>query len=326
MNSRLKEAGLAVGGLVLGAGIILGGQELAKKTPSVDANTGNTRPGAELIDRSEASQALEEESTLENAIEFGSGLTITGFPENVDRSTVDVARGVFRNTIGLGSEMVLAEPGALHVGSDFESDATRQNPYGANPDGWGTMYSSNGHIDAFSPVNQEVITSEEPFYWNLPEGGFVFFSGGRGTIEIGFWDENGEWVSERSLNLEAREGHNWHVIIRGLYPDGEQNSDRNRTLRITGVVPGHAIVESYDGGFNSESGQSENDAFLSEEDYLQRAQTSHSAGTNCGAEGCSDLTLVAADHNTGALATLNHEQGRYRNPARGWEAGNSNWR
>ena len=71
-------------------------------------------------------------------------VTFYGIPDSVDLKTVDRANhGPFTNRVGLGSDMIFGEPGVLLVGADFDS---KNNPYGDNPNGWQTMYESEGGI------------------------------------------------------------------------------------------------------------------------------------------------------------------------------------
>lgn len=312
--AALVSAGVIMGGLMFGGVNALGNQKSAE----------NPNPGTTLVSTpttGEAAGSASPESTTtttEAGVNVGD-VVLAGFPDKVDPKNVDKAdHDVFKNTIGLGSEMVLGEPGGLLVGPDFDST---NNPYGDNPGGWQTMYDSGGSIRPFSPVSQEVMHSESPFYQNLPEGGFDFFSLGQGTFEIGASDENGEFQSNGlRINLPPIEGNNYFLIIRGRYPDGEQDSDLNLTTRVTDYVPGHALAMMY------ESRDRSNLAFISEGQFVQMAQTSHSSGTNLGAEGASRLTVVMVDVNTRAYAVMQQTQGRFEDSSRGWQAIGSNWR
>lgn len=267
------------------------------------------------LGRQEAGAAAGETATTEVFKE--SSVKLSGFPESVDPTRVDTAKGNFKNTLGLGSQMALAEPGGLLVGPDFDS---KSNPYGDNPGGWQTMYDSGGSIRPFSPVSQEVMHNEEPFYQNLPEGGWNFFSLGQGTFELGASDDEGKFkAGDFKIELPHRDGHNYFLIIRGMFNDGEQDSDRNGTVRVTDYVPGHALAMMY------EARNESNTAFISEGQFLQMAATSHNGGTNTGAEGASGLTAVMIDANTGAYAVMEQTKGRGQNAATGWKAVTSNW-
>ncbi len=59
---------------------------------------------------------------------------------------------------------------------------------------------------------------------------------------------------------------------------------------------------------------------------MPKAGTSHSGGTNCGAEGCSGLTAIFYDANTGAVSIVEQKQERFGNIKEGWKAVWSNWR
>jgi len=219
------------------------------------------------------------------------GIILTNVPKEVDSNIVDVAKGEFENKTGVAPH-IFADPGGLLVGPDFGYEG-KENPWGNNPGGWKTMYESEGSIQGISPVNQEVIRWAGEAYQNLPEGGFILFSGGQMTVELG------------KINIKMLDkglGHNYFFAARGLYPDGRQDTDRNIQVKITDYIPGHIEINEY------QSKKGTNLAFISEEQLLQKVTTSHSSGTNCGAEGCSTLTIVALDVNTGALEIYNHRQ------------------
>lgn len=244
------------------------------------------------------------------------GIRVFGVP---DRATnVDIARGEFRNTLGLGTEAVLAEPGGLLVGPDF-FDRQGDNPLGQNSRGADTMYESKGHIKPFSAVTQEVVRWPGEAWQNLPEGGFVFFSAGQMTVEIVGADGN---VRARFEMPHKGGNHNYFFIARGLYPEGTpltQDSDRNLRVRITQYVPGHTELEMYEAGNNT------NTAFISEGQFLQKARMSQRSGTNCGAGGCSKLTAVMFDTNTGAFAVVEHSGNRDSDPRQGWRSVTKNF-
>lgn len=243
------------------------------------------------------------------------GVKTFNIPDAVDPKRVDVAKGKFTSS-GIAPQ-IFAEPGGLLVGPDFGS-LSKNNPWGANPKGWETMYGSEGSIRPFSPVSQEVIRWKEPAYQNVPEGGFVILTGSCMTVRIG----------EKAIRMpDQGEGHNYLFAVRGRYADGKQDSDLNRTMEITGYRPGHTQVMMYESRWGSNLG------FVSEGQFLQDVATSHTTGTNCGAEGCSRLTVVTLDVNTGAFDVLRHAQGRPNTiqeaiemAGKGWELAYSNWR
>ena len=238
----------------------------------------------------EGVSARGEEPKVEVSNKDIDGIKLSGIPEVVDSNVVDVAKGVFRNETGVAPH-IYAEPGALHVGPDFGYTGTK-NPYGVNNKGWEAMYESGGTIQPFSPVTQEIIRWPGEAHQNVPEGGFVFFTGGQMKVEIG----------DIAVDMPYKPAHNYFFVARGIYTDGKQDSDLNRTAKITNYKPGHLQVRMYPSALKS------NLAFISEGQFLQEAVTSHITGTNCGAEGASKLTVVAIDINTGATQILRHEQ------------------
>ncbi|AKM83246.1 hypothetical protein A2422_00160 [Candidatus Woesebacteria bacterium RIFOXYC1_FULL_31_51] len=255
----------------------------------------------------EGVSARGEEPKVEVSNKDIDGIKLSGIPEVVDSNVVDVAKGVFRNETGVAPH-IYAEPGALHVGPDFGYTGTK-NPYGVNNKGWEAMYESGGTIQPFSPVTQEIIRWPGEAHQNVPEGGFVFFTGGQMKVEIG----------DIAVDMPYKPAHNYFFVARGIYTDGKQDSDLNRTAKITNYKPGHLQVRMYPSALKS------NLAFISEGQFLQEAVTSHITGTNCGAEGASKLTVVAIDINTGATQILRHEQLRSTDLNEALKSTKKNW-
>lgn len=112
-------------------------------------------------------------------------------------------------------------------------------------------------------------------YANVPEGGFAYFSLGQGKIV----------ADGVSINLPHKEGHNYLVLIRGRIDDVKVDTDLNLTAEVTEFVPGHAIWSYMPKG-----------AYVSKGWFLQQmvASTTESF-TNCGALGCSQMTIVLFD-------------------------------
>lgn len=86
--------------------------------------------------------------TVKPESNLGSELRVMGVPGSVDRANIDIAKGIFKNTIGFGSEAFIAEPGGLNK------------------------------------IN-EILKTKGPEFWNLPESGFSLLSLGQGRIKIG---------------------------------------------------------------------------------------------------------------------------------------------
>jgi len=217
--------------------------------------------------------------------------SIDGVPDRVDANVVDTAKGDFVNTLGLGTEGWLAEPGKLLVGPDFDQ---------------ALIDASGGAIERFNPLNQDACRNEPPCTMMVPGGGFAFASLGWGQMEV-----DGVF-GHASVNLPGREGHNWHVYIRGRYGDGRVDTDENLDAILTDYTPGHVDIHYYPGQPNG--------GFVSEGQFLQKANTSHTGGTNCGDAGCSSLSALFLDLNTGAWTLITRG-----NPADAWRLVSTNW-
>ena len=203
------------------------------------------------------------------------GFEISGAPGTAGDVLVvqcpDAFGNCFKNTIGLGSQMMLAEPGSLLVGPDFQDRE---------------MVERELSIDWISPITQFTLSAPQESA-NAAEGAFLWFTGATVTAE----------VRDFTVRLEGSQGHNWFLMIRGLFPDGRQDADRNSTVAFSDYVAGHAQVMLYPTG-----------AFISEGNFLQVAELSHRDARNCGKEGCSGLSVFMLDVNTGAWLVLHQPQ------------------
>lgn len=243
------------------------------------------------------------------------GVTFINVPSVVDAKTVDVAKGDFSGAVIATN--IFAEPGGLLVGPDFGYTGN-ENPFGVNPDGWKTYYNSDGEIQVISPVSQEVLRWKDEAYSILPEGGFITFSAPQVTVELD---------KRRTIKLENQgEGHTYLLAIRGKHADGKQDTDANILTKVTDYIPGATLLEVIMSGYAANIG------FLDSEQLYQKVATSHTTAANCGAEGCSRLTLVTFDVNTGAANIYTHTAGRpvgikdaMKQAKSGWTQVYSNW-
>jgi hypothetical protein len=306
MSVRRKLA-LVIGGLIVGASLVLSGRatapgaeqpkptptgETATPTPSMAAGeTPPTLDGVSIGEIKSPDCVIHMEGTnVKDTI-------LSGLPSTVDAKTVDQSNHKpFSHKIGLGSQMILGEPGGLLVGPDFDPKK---------------VASSKGMIQYLSGENQAVIHSTEPFSQNIPEGGFMYASLMEGKITIG--DDNDK--DQIKLVLPEVEDNNYLVYIRGLYPNQNpdtQNTDRNKTAVVTCAVPGHALLEEY------KSGTSSNMAFISEKQFEQQVKMSETGGTNLGAGGASRTTAVFLDLNTKAFTVITKEANQKQDPGTDW--------
>lgn len=212
--------------------------------------------------------------------------TATGINQTVDSTTVDVAKGTFVNTIGEGSQGWLAEPGVVMI--DYPVCSANDADIAAFTDpvlkAWAErVRDANGAMGCTNPSNQTLFSTQEAFV-NLPEGGFVVATVNGSTMEIG----------DMTITMEGRPAHNWLVVVRGQYGDMQRDSDRNQTIRFSDYVPGHGLATRYPLG-----------GFVSENHFLQLAAASASAfNTNCGDGGCTQLSVLFVDVNTGAMSVM----------------------
>ena len=117
--------------------------------------------------------------------------------------------------------------------------------------------------------------TKEPWFVNVPEGGFTYFSMGEGDILI----------DGVKIHLPGERGLNYLVVIRGRIDDGIIDSDLNETAEVTNFVPGHAIWSHMPMG-----------AYVSRNWFRQQLAASTTGGyTNCGATGCSLVHVVLFD-------------------------------
>jgi len=117
--------------------------------------------------------------------------------------------------------------------------------------------------------------TKDIWYSNIPEGGFAYYSLGQGKITVDGY----------TLDLPYEIGHNYLVLIRGRIDDVKIDTDRNVTAEVVDFVPGHAIWSWMPKG-----------AYISKDWFFQQMKASTTEGfTNCGALGCSHITVVLFD-------------------------------
>lgn len=123
-----------------------------------------------------------------------------------------------------------------------------------------------------------IPATKDIWYSNDPEGAFAYYSLGQGKITVDGY----------TLDLPYVEGHNYLVLIRGRIDDGKVDTDRNLTAEVTDFVPGHAIWSHMPTG-----------AYVSKDWFMEQLIASTTTGfTNCGAIGCSHITVVLFDIDT----------------------------
>lgn len=246
-------------------------------------------PDVESTVEAEVEEALVENLDMVSA-SSDSSYAISGVPASASDTLVsecpDPYGNCFENTVGLGTQMMFAEPGTLLVGPDFDPKKVEE---------------SGGHIDWISPITQQMLGTDT-FNTNTAEGAFTWATGAKMTVEVG----------DFTIVVDSREkacSNNWFVVIRGLFPDGKQDSDRNSTTKFSQYIAGHTQVMWYPEG-----------AFISEGNFLQVAEFSHKGGRNCGAEGTSGLSVLMLDLNTGGYTVV--YQANLNQP---WQLIASNW-
>lgn len=120
--------------------------------------------------------------------------------------------------------------------------------------------------------------TKDTWYSNVPEGAFTYYSLGQGKITVDGY----------ALDLPYREGHNYLVLVRGRIDDAKVDTDRNMTAEVTDFVPGHAIWSHMPKG-----------AYVSRDWFFDQLTASTTESyTNCGALGCSHVTVVLFDVDT----------------------------
>ncbi|MDO8573546.1 MAG: hypothetical protein Q7R77_02235 [Candidatus Daviesbacteria bacterium] len=202
----------------------------------------------------------------------GNSFSIQGIPDRVDAASVDTAKDIFKNTIGFGSGMIVAEPGVLKVGWDFPK---------------AQFDAAEGHIYHYDSGNQFILQTPESSV-NVPEGAFAMLNGNAMIIDVA-----GNGSASFHLEIPGPEANHNIVIIRGLYPDGSTPADRNRIAKLTGYTPGAVLYDMYPKG-----------GFVSEGQVKQIAKNASTSSPNCGAEACKTVTMHELDANTGALVVV----------------------
>lgn len=278
--------------------------ELPTTTPSPVRPT--ETPTAEVVKLPRATTTEIPTATAQETAEILE-VRVEGVPQLA--TSVEVATsGEEVNTIGLGTEAFLAEPGGLMVGPDFGYTGDK-GPFGQNKGGWETMYESLGMIQPYSALSSEKLIWEPPVYWLVDEGGWALFQAGKLSLEVD------------GMKVELPDDGTGHIFaIRGKYPDGKQDSDLNRTVKLIDYVPGQASAFDYNAGADGR-----NMAFLSEEQMRDMVANGHWNAGNCGAEGCSRIRVVYLDLNTKAFGIWEHKSDRGTSFEDAWDKAGKDW-
>lgn len=203
------------------------------------------------------------------ATEESTNFTITGALDRVESVNVLQANfDPFVNTIGLGSEIILAEPGVL-----LTHDATEAE-----------IQAANGAIDRFSSLTQIVLNNPESTQTGCGEGRFVWATGNVMRVSI----------EDVEVFLPGEEGRNWFFVARCRFSDEQVDTDAGHEMTFSDYVPGFAQVMLMPAG-----------AFISEEVFLQAVPIS-TGNYSCGSEGCSRLSVFFLDVNTDAWSVLEY--------------------
>ena len=211
----------------------------------------------------------------------------TNAPGTVPASAMDIASGKYKNTLGLNTSGWLAEPGKLLVGSEFSQAEIDR---------------SGGTIERINPVNQTVFENAGTSFFNCPEGGYLLASGAVMTASFG----------EFSVHLNGAPAHDWLLVVRCRNSDNRRDSDLNVRTEFSDYVAGHIMVMRYPGKPGG--------GFISQEHFLQVSQNVHYDSTNCGADGCSQVSAFFLDVNTGAYTVLYKSS-----PSAAYQLVRSNW-
>ncbi len=176
------------------------------------------------------------------------------------------------NTIGLGSEHFIAEPG-VYTTSDIDSKDIK-----------------GGSAYYLSPDVQRPFTGDDEEF-PLIEGGFAMITGAGMDLDV-----HGQTLTR--LHLEAEKGHSWFVIVRGNTRDYQIDEDPNSKIIATNYNRGYVL------GTILPPGQ-----YVSQDYFLQNVESAHGQyqsknSINCGTDGCSRVSVVLLDASTGAYTVI----------------------
>lgn len=236
----------------------------------IPTRTQSPTPTATATESPTATETLPTEAPSATEIPTIKGKTfvLTNVPDVVSVDQVNTAKDFFVNTLGFGSEMALAEPGGLFL-----------------PSG-----------------QQQVFETNEDSSQSLPEGGWVFASGAKMTIQIG----------DATIRLKEKDGNVWFLFVRGPYTNGDQ------TMVFSDFDAGNIEVEAI-------SPSDENGiAFWSEGQFFQKTESALNDSPNCGDAGCSKVSVIFYDSNTKSFVILTKTDNN-EDITQGWNFVASNW-
>lgn len=223
---------------------------------------GKNKTGVEQIRKTTPQERLGDEIRINGFPELANPRRIAGsaeFPDN-------------HNTIGGGTEIMIADPGV--VGRyDFHDPEHKDNP-------------SSVHLTG---RNERTYTSADgrPEVAALPANGYTEFAFAYAQLTVG----------EQTVVLpDLGPDHSYITVIQGYDGDGRQDTDHSDTIIVSDYKPGHTSVKEL--GVPLRHG-----SFRSEVDTLNAVLAAHGVSyTSRGDGGTSRVTLVVWSPQEGAIA------------------------
>lgn len=204
--------------------------------------------------------------------------SVTGAPETVTMSSADLAnvvtqavmdkRGPSENLNSLGLNTQFAIADAGVYLTFDQVDADK------NESAW-----------LVTPDTQFGLPFAGPAQVNLAEGGFLWVTGAASTLSVG------DYV----VTTEAQACHSWFNVLSGKAWDHAIDTDNNVPVMVSGYNPGFVQVDRFPPG-----------SFLSQKHLLDNAASAH-VEKNCGSDGCTAVSVVILDLETGAWVVITQD-------------------
>lgn len=233
----------------------------------------------------------------ESLTRFGP-ILVSGVPEAVDANHVDHAEGGFSSSIK-GMEHVVAEPGGLlfEPFNWFMAESHDIGEYTRNQD---------KHQYPFNELNHGLITAQPEAGLVVPANGLTLLNCGGGRFEMPVEYSDNPAV----IALPSNKGVHYILVVKGKFADMGQDTGRNTPMTITDYQAGSVEFMHFN------PGQQNNTPFVSEGQFRQITNASHTVAANSGPAGAHEVVAVGFDVNTGALSVVRTANERFTDPSK----------
>lgn len=205
----------------------------------------------------------------------------------------EIAKGdvEHKNTIGLMTDS----------GSALGTDFFTAHPGNYKTFDWKSPDIEGGSALVYSGENQKRFTDGKEHGWPLPEWAFSTFYGAGMKLEI-----PGIEGKSVTLQLNPEKGHAYYVLVTGPRGPRVKDDDQNRTAVVSGYNRAWVQADYFSSGqfFDQQADLKGPDYPGHLEQQMLAVHGEWNGDNNCGADGCTRVTVIMVDSDTGAYTAI----------------------